>query len=151
MLSAEVANAGAAMMIYDFDNQAMVMLMEAEESRFSIAYNWAIASAEWNTPPATAADMPQFESLGTRTINGYASEGYRTVDGDQTTDMWVSTEVAPGIERIFQANRTVPMMNANMPAGYPQGMIMELTSENTKTSEKVVMRTLGIETGKPVS
>jgi hypothetical protein len=151
MLSGDAANAGAAMMIYDFDNQAMVMLMETDGSRFSIAYNWAIASAEWNTLPATAGDLPQFESIGARTINGYASEGYRTVDEDQTTEIWVSEEVAPGIERIFQANRTVPMMNANMPAGYPQGMIMELTSENTRTGEKVVMRTLGIETGNAVS
>lgn len=151
MLSGDAANAGAAMIVYDFDNQAMVMLMDSDGSRFSIAYNWAIASAEWNVAPATPEEMPQFESIGTRTINGYSSEGYRHIDGDQTTEMWVSTEVAPGIERIFQANRTVPMMNANMPAGYPQGMIMELTSENTKTREKVVMRTLGIETGSEVS
>jgi hypothetical protein len=154
MLSGDAANAGAAMIIYDFDNQAMVMLMDSDGSRFSIAYNWAIASAEWNADPATeaaAGDVPQFESIGTRTINGYTSEGYRTQSEDQVTEIWVSNDVAPGIERIFQANRTVPMMNANMPEGYPQGMIMELTSENTETNEKVVMRTLGIDTGSQVS
>jgi hypothetical protein len=158
MLSGDAANAGAAMIIYDFDNQAMIMLMDTDGSRFSIAYNWAIAAAEWNKASATEAgpsdvtqDVPQFESIGTRTINGYSSEGYRTVATDQVTEIWVSDEVAPGIERIFQANRTVPMMNASMPEGYPQGMVMELTSENTKTAEKVVMRTLGIDTGNQVS
>lgn len=166
ILSGEGANTGAAMVIYDFNNQVMLMLMDADDSRFSIAYNWAIASAEWNTAawelapdeqvaatdaPQAATEVPQFESIGSRTINGYASEGYRTRDEEQVTEIWISNEVAPGIERIFQANRTVPMLNASMPAGYPQGMIMELNSENTQSGEKVVMRTIGIDTNNSVS
>jgi hypothetical protein len=156
MLSGEGANTGAAMIIYDFSNQIMLMLMDAEESRFSIAYNWAIASAEWNkewemSPGQSAADMPQFESIGTRTINGYASEGYRTEDEKQTSEIWVSKEVAPGIERIFQANRTVPALNSSMPAGYPQGMIMEMNTVNKKNGEKVQMRTVSIDTDNEVS
>jgi hypothetical protein len=79
------------MIIYDFSNQVMLMLMDAEDSRFSIACNWAIVSAEWNkewemSPEQTTAGMPQFESIGTRTINCCASEGYRTEAEKQTSD-----------------------------------------------------------------
>jgi hypothetical protein len=160
ILSGEGANAGAAMIIYDFSNQVMLMLMDADDSRFSIAYNWAIASAEWNTEwelspeqagQTTASDLPQFESIGTRTINGYASEGYRTEDDEQSFEIWVSKEVAPGIERIFQANRTSPTLNGSMPAGYPQGMIMEMNTVNKQSGEKVQMRTLSIDTDSEVS
>jgi hypothetical protein len=134
----------------------MLMLMDAEDSRFSIAYNWAIAAAEWNkewemSPEQAAADMPQFESIGTRTINGYASEGYRTENEKQTSEIWVSKDVAPGIERIFQANRTVPTLNASMPAGYPQGMIMEMNTVDKNSGEKVQMRTVSIDTNDKVS
>jgi len=159
IVSGDTANAGAAMIIYDFKNSIMLMLMEAEESRFSMAYNWDIAAAEWDTAwelpeddaSATPGEMPRFERIGSRNINGYNCEGYRTSDEEQITELWVTDEIASGMERIFQANRTVPMLNNNLPEGYPQGMLMEVNSENRQNGEKFQMRTKDINTNSQVS
>lgn len=159
IVSGEGANTGAAMIIYDFNNSIMLMLMEAEESRFSMAYNWDIAAAEWDTAwelpedeaSAAPGEVPRFERIGSRSINGYNCEGYRTTDEEQITEIWVTDEIASGMERIFQANRTVPMLNNNLPEGFPQGMLMEMNSENRQSGEKFQMRTKDIDTNSQVS
>lgn len=145
---------GAAMIIYDFEHQLMLMLMESEGERFAMPYNWAAVMEDaqaWPIDDMDAEDveadtaMPAFEHIGSRRISGYDSEGYRVQDETHVTEIWVSDEVAPGIERIFQANRSMPMLGGSMPPGYPQGMLMELNSEDLESGETVVMRTTDID------
>lgn len=145
IVSGEGANTGAAMMIYDFNNSVMLMLMESEGSRFAMAYNWDMAVAGLDATP-NPADVPSFERIGSRNIGGYNCEGYRTTDGDLVSEVWVTNEIASGMERIFQANRSMPMLKNNLPGDYPQGMLMEVNSENTKSGEKFQMRTKDIDT-----
>src|SRR5690606_12012474 len=151
---------GAAMIIYDFEHQLMLMLMESEGERFAMPYNWAAVMEDAQAWPIEdtevdegAADtaMPAFEHIGSRRISGYDSEGYRVQDETHVTEIWVSDEVAPGIERIFQANRSMPMLGGSMPPGYPQGMLMELNSEDLESGETVVMRTTDIDMDADVS
>lgn len=154
VVSGDVDNAGAAMIIYDFDNSVMLMLMDAEGSRFAMPYSWDMAAAgvneAWDLADGANASadaaMPAFEHIGSRTISGYKSEGYRFQDEENVSEIWVSEDVAPGIGRIFQANRSLPILGGSMPQGYPQGMIMEMNSENTSTGERVEMRTRRIDT-----
>ena len=151
---------GAAMIIYDFEHQLMLMLMESEGERFAMPYNWAAVMEEAEAWPmddlesddTDAADLAaSFEHIGSRKISGYDSEGYRVQNETQITEIWVSDEVAPGIERIFQANRSMPMLGGSMPPGYPQGMLMELNSEDLESGETVVMRTTDIDMDANVS
>lgn len=149
----------AALIIYDFEHQLMLMLMESEGERFAMPYNWGAVLDEAGAWPvdeedATISDnaaLPAFERIGSRKISGYDSEGYRVQDETHVTEIWVSTDVAPGIERVFQANRSMPMLGGNMPAGYPQGMLMELNAESLETGETVVMRTTDINMNANVS
>lgn len=157
MTSGAAANDGSAMIIYDFDNSLMLMLMESEGQRFSMPYNWGALtqdmSSAWAFDEVPDADsvLPQFERIGSRRISGYDSQGYRARDETHITEIWVSNDVAPGIERIFQANRAMPMLNSSLPPGYPQGMLMELNAEDLETGETVVMRTKSIETDAGIS
>lgn len=142
-----------AMIIYDFKNEVMVMMMEAEKSKFSIAYNWKQAEELYNE--AAAADdaagytddtanedyFPNFERLGTRTISGYKSEGYRSSDEHATIEIWVTNEIASGMDRMFAANKTMPAVGNNLPDDYPSGMIMEMTSIDNETGGKFIMKT----------
>lgn len=148
----------ATTIIYDFEHQLMLMLMESEGERFAMPYNWGAVlddAGAWPTGEeegAIVADgLPAFERIGSRKISGYNSEGYRVRDDEHVTEIWVSTEVASGIERVFQANRSMPMLGAAMPAGYPQGMLMELNAEDLKSGETVVMRTTDIDMNAKVS
>ncbi|HHX83280.1 MAG TPA: hypothetical protein GX696_09910 [Pseudomonadaceae bacterium] len=148
---------GSAMIIYDFDNQVMLMLMESEGERFAMPYNWGamldeVEAGAWGDMNQEAdANMPEFEHIGSRRISGYSSEGYRVRTEGHVTEIWVSDDVAPGIERIFQANRSIPLLGSHMPAGYPQGMLMELNAEDLESGEVVVMRTTDIDMDANVS
>lgn len=162
--SAELKDAGSgAMIIYDYRNEVMVMMMDAEDSKFSIAYNWTetlkaideqsnyYQTEEYQTPMDAASsetysdinhgDIPQFKHLGTRTINGYRSEGYSMEDEYSTTEIWVTNEIAHGMDRMFNANRSMPAVGNNLPGEYPSGMIMEMTSVDNESGNKFVMRT----------
>lgn len=149
---------GSAMIIYDFDNQVMLMLMESEGERFAMPYNWGAVLEGAEAGAWGVEDMNQnadanmsFEHIGSRRISGYSSEGYRVRSESHVTEIWVSDKVAPGIERIFQANRSIPLLGSHMPAGYPQGMLMELNAEDLESGEVVVMRTTDIDMDANVS
>jgi hypothetical protein len=154
MTSGAGASEGSAMIIYDFDNSLMLMLMESEGERFAMPYNWGAImddmDSSWTDENIEEA-FPDFERIGSRRIAGYQSEGFRTRTESHVTEIWVSDEVAPGIERIFQANRAMPLLGGNLPSGYPQGMLMELNAEDLESGETVVMRTRNIETDANIS
>jgi hypothetical protein len=154
-------DASDAMIIYDFKNEVMVMMMNTDNSKFSIAYNWSEALkaidetneysqvAEYNADAAplemvgssTHVDMPNFKHLGTKTISGYRSEGYLMEDDYSSNEIWVTNEIAYGMDRMFEANRSMPAVGNNLPGDYPSGMIMEMTSVDKETGSKFIMRT----------
>ena len=151
---------GVAFVVLDAKNQAMVMLMASEKSKFSIAYDWKeaqrYAEAAGNSPRDqvnwdTVKVWKNYSRIGTRTIAGFPADGYRTETPDVTIEVWVSRDGRLGAGKLFGANSGLKQMKGRLPAEYPQGMLLEMTSVNNGTGEKVTMRVTNIDTNAHVT
>jgi hypothetical protein len=160
IVSTDPKQQGSAFIILDAKNQAMVMLMSSEKSKFSIAYGWK--EAQKYTPVSTTVPKEQvnwdtvkvwrsYSKIGTKTIAGYAADGYRSESPDATVEMWVSHDGALSVGNMFAANSGMKQMKGRLPADYPQGMLLQMTSTNNKTAEKVTMTVTKIDTNAHVT
>lgn len=136
--------------IYDFSNEAMIMLMDSKEGKFSFAYDWTqgIDLQPQTTDESNEQDVnwdetdewQGYEKIGTKTIAGYNSDGYRMQNDHNTTEVWVTRENTFGMASLFKANTNTKQMKGVIPAQYPQGMLMEMTSTDHETGEKTSMK-----------
>lgn len=150
---------GTAVVVLDSKNQAMVMLMSTDTSKFSMAYGWANAQKYAPPPPAPAAAAPQqpvnwdtvkvwnsYTKIGTKTIAGYAADGYRMETPDGEAEVWVSHDPALAGGGMFGAGAELKQLKGRLPADYPVGMLLQMTGVNNKTGEKVSMTVTNIDT-----
>ncbi len=140
-------NQGDMIIIYDFKNSAMVMLMGSEEGKFSFAYDWtnAIEYAEdmeeneedvnWDE----VDDWQGYTKIGTKNIAGYSCDGYVSENEEMKTEIWVTREETFGMENMFGANANSKQMRGKIPENYPYGMLMEMTMDNKESSEQTIM------------
>ena len=148
---------GTAVIVLDSKNQAMVMLMSTDTSKFSMAYSWANA-LKYAPPPTAAADAPQhqvnwdtvkvwksYTKIGTKTIAGYAADGYRMETTDGTAEVWVSHDPVLGGGGMFGAGSELKQLRGRLPADYPTGMLLQMTGVDNKTGEKVNMTVTNID------
>ena len=120
------AEGGLMFIIYDYKNEAMVMLSESEEGKFSFAYDWSTTmddSVDF-TQEELDAYYGKFESLGTKTILGFECEGYKTVDDGNEYEFWVSTEEIEGLGHSLSANSSTKYLRGNPMLNHPSGSIL---------------------------
>ena len=162
IVSTDPKQQGSAFIILDAKNQAMVMLMASEKSKFSIAYGWK--DAQKFAPPPASAPKEQaqvnwdtvrvwrnYSKIGTKTIAGYSADGYRLDGPDGTVDIWVSRDPRLSVGNMFAANSGMKQMKGRLPEEYPQGMLLQMTSINNKSGEKVTMTVTKIDTNAHVT
>lgn len=151
---------GTAVIVLDSKNQAMVMLMSTDTSKFSMAYGWANAQkyAQSATATATATTPPppvnwdtvkvwkSYTKIGTKTIAGYSADGYRMETTDGVGEVWVSHDPALAGGGMFGAGAELKQLKGRVPADYPVGMLLQMTSMDNKTGEKVSMTVTNVDT-----
>ena len=151
---------GKAFVVLDAKNQAMVMLMESEKSKFSITYDWReavrYAQAQADTPKErvnwdTVKVWNNYSRIGTKTVAGYSAEGYRTTTPDASVDIWLSRDPKLGFGSMFAASSGMKQFKGRLPADYPRGMMLEMTSVDSKSGEKVTMTVTNIDTNAHVT
>lgn len=142
---------GEVFIIYDFNNSAMVMLMESEDGKFSFAYDWSqaldLANEEYEYEEVDWEEVEEWQNftrIGSKNILGYESDGYESRDDEILIQLWVTRDAGFGMEKMFQANANAKQLQGTIPDDYPYGMMMEMTSENLKNGEKTVMRVTDI-------
>lgn len=142
---------GEVFIIYDFNNSAMVMLMESEDGKFSFAYDWSqaldLANEEYEYEDVDWEEVEEWQNftrIGSKNILGYESDGYESREDDILVQLWVTRDAGFGMEKMFQANANAKQLQGTIPDDYPYGMMMEMTSENLKNGEKTVMRVTDI-------
>ena len=136
--------------IFDVKNEAMVMLFNSEDGKFSIAYGWhdAVKYADTVTAPkttstgtATTTTTPDGQTMtwtkiGKRTIAGYSADGYRGEDDKSILEVWVSTDASLSFGRMMGATSSMKQLRTNVPANHPVGLLMETNSTDKKTGDK---------------
>lgn len=131
--------------IYDFHNSAMLMLMKNEEDQFSFAYKWDQAYAD-SVETSEDVDWDEvdewqnYKKIGTKQILGYDCDGYRSETETENIEVWVSRDVDYGMNNLFRANANAKQLKGKVPEDYPQGMIMEMKSEDLENNETVIMK-----------
>jgi hypothetical protein len=150
---------GLAFVVLDAKNQAMVMLMASDKSKFSIAYDWkdALKYAQSTATPKdkvnwdTVKVWRSYTKIGSKTIAGFAADGYQMDSPDAKVEIWVSRDARLGVGNMFGANSGLKQMRGRLPADYPQGMMLEMTSTNNGSGDKVTMRVTNIDTNAHVT
>lgn len=136
---------GDVFIIYDFKNEAMVMLMKSDDGNFSSAYDWKqISQITDEAEVEQEEDWPGFEKIGTRTIAGSISEGYLSVSEDSRTEVWVTQDHDFGFQRMFRANAGTRQLKGKLPENYPAGMMMEMTHEDLVNGNRIILRVTDI-------
>lgn len=154
--SVEAANGkkadGAAFVVMDAKNAAMVMLMESGKSKFSIAYDWKEALQAAQAAPVepvnwdTVTVWRAYSRIGTKTIAGHKADGYKAESPDGTVELWVTREpVLAGLNH-WTAGSSLKPIKGKVPAEYPHGMLLEMTSTHRGSGDRVTMRVTEIDT-----
>ncbi len=163
IISADPKQQGSAFVILDAKNQAMVMLMASDKSKFSMAYGWNDAQKYAQSASGTSAAPAQqvnwdtvkvwknYSRIGSKTIAGYSADGYRMETADGNAELWVSHDARLSVGNMFAANSSMKQMRGRVPDDYPQGMLLQMTGVNTKTGETVTMTVTSIETNANVT
>ncbi|MGF1671799.1 MAG: DUF4412 domain-containing protein [Balneolaceae bacterium] len=148
------------LIIFDFKNEAMVMLMDSKDGKFSFAYDWkkAIQYAEeledYDQDEINWEEVDEwqgFKKIGTRNISGYKCEGYESVTEDSKMEIWVTRDEDLGMHKMFQANSEMKQLKGKVPENYPEGMMMQMIIEDLKSGEKTKMSVTEINKNASVS
>lgn len=142
---------GAVFLIYDLKNSAMLMLMESDNRKFSMAYDWAQASLlseDSETGESVAWDEVEswngYTKIGSKSILGYNCDGYRSESDTETIELWVSRDADFGTYHLFKANNQSKNLKGSVPEEYPEGMIMEMISEQLDSGQTTTMKAVDI-------
>lgn len=135
---------GEVFVIFDMKNESMVMLMESDGTKFSMAYGWRDAghylkeAAAQEGPTQAPGDLTvnnvSFTRIGSRKIAGYEAEGYRTTNEDGTVDVWVSRDPKIRFGGLMGATSSMKQFRG-IPSHYPTGMMLEVVATD-KDGEK---------------
>lgn len=153
---------GNLFIIYDLKNEAMVMIMENEDQKFSYAYNWkqAMVSDGTQTEPVEVEqevnwdeveEWKQYKKIGQKTIAGYSCDGYRSENDQQVVEIWVSRETDFGMQSLFMANANAKQLKGKLPDDYPHGMLMSMSSKNIETGDETLMEVTNIDSNKNIN
>jgi hypothetical protein len=128
--------------IFDMDNNQMVSLMELSEMKMAFVIGFDTDNE------VEAEEVVDFKKTGrTKTILGYLCDEYISEDGDSKSEFWVASGEDLGISQamIYMGKNTKRKSSENYVT--PDGLVMEMTSVNQKTKEKVVMKVAEVNKG----
>lgn len=151
---------GDLFIIYDLKNSAMIMLMGKDQDKFSFAYDWKqpleAESLAKNQPEEEinwdkAENWHNYKKMGTKNILGYNCDGYRSENEKQVVDVWISRDADFGMSNLFKANANAKQLRGKIPEEYPEGMIMQMISEDLESGDKMIMNVTDIQNNARVS
>ena len=145
--------------IFDVGNESMVMLMQTEKEKTSIAYSWKEAKQYAATTPAATPDaggsVPStiltpdgkpmtFKALGRRTIAGREAEGYQAADENGEVEVWVTQDAGLPSSRFMGPAASMRQMKGVLPSAYPAGLLVEVVSTERKSGNRgrMVLRSI---------
>lgn len=148
---------GDLFIIYDLKNEAMLMLMEDEDNKFSFGYKWDQYLIENDSLFQSESDSEEIEEwrgykkIGNKDILGYSCDGYQSQTDEETVEVWISRDNDFGMTQLFKAQANAKQMRGKIPEDYPHGMVMEMHTENLKNGEKISMEIISIDKDADIS
>lgn len=133
--------------IYDFKNEAMVMLMNSDNEKMSMAYSWkgAVEEVEMadslkNVDWEATDEWGSYRRMGKKSVAGYSCDGYEYSNEGGKVELWVTRELKDTYYAQFGASTNSKQLKGTVPDAYPYGMLMEMNTIDNTTGEKASMR-----------
>ncbi len=135
---------GEVVMIFDFERNASIMLMENEGKKSSISFAFEDATGDALMDSVTDN---QLEKTGrTKEILGYTCDEYKLEDVEYTAHYWISKEPIDGITSLWSKNseffsKKFKSQNADYFAKLPEGHVMEMNykSKEDKSTQNMLV------------
>ncbi len=156
------SNKEKTVMIFDFKNNATIMLVENDEGKSSMAFglDWQKMmegaeemEVEEETPETVDWDEFKFEKTGkTKTILGYSCEEYIAKNEEMEAVYWISSNPIEGLQSFWGKNS--PFITQRMQAEnqeyfnkFPDGSVMEMifVSQEDKSSTSITMVNIDVD------
>ena len=130
--------------VYDYKNEAMVMLMDSEEGTFSFAYEWENTVSdlddEGEVTGSKDSALEGFDIIGNRTIEGIKCTGYRNNANNITTEFWVADENDAALKNMMKANASTKYLRSFTMFGVVGHPILEMKQINHENGEEIEMK-----------
>nr|MBI1232766.1 DUF4412 domain-containing protein [Cytophagales bacterium] len=146
-------------MIFDFKNNATIMLVENEEGKSSMAFglDWQKMMEESSVAePEESVEWKdiQFEKTGnTKTILGYSCEEYIGKSEEMEAVYWISTTPIVGLNTFW--GQSSPFISQRMRTqnhqgfnNFPEGNVMEMTVTSKEDDSSTSLRMINIDEDK---
>jgi len=142
---ADKKNKERSVMIFDFTNNATIMLIEEgdKKTRMAFGLDWQnmmdsmveMAEVEEEETDYKLEDFTFEKSGNTKNILGYSCDEYRASNEDMEASYWISKESIPGLQTFWGNNS--PFLTQRMKADnkvtldkFPEGSLMEMYFES---------------------
>ncbi len=135
-------------LVYDYKNEAMVMLMNSEDGKASFAYDWAqsdMSAYETEGEDNDHDGYSGYEEIGTKTILGYECKGYKSEDDYSSTEFWITKETDSSYQKMMNANASTKYFQGRTMMLNSTATVMEMVSVNKETNEKIVMKMMKLD------
>ncbi len=130
--------------VYDYKNEAMVMLMDSEEGTFSFAYEWentmSTMDEESNENGSAQSALKDFDIIGNKTIEGIKCTGYRNNANGVTTEFWVADENDESLKNMMNANASTKYLRGFPMFGVVGHPILEMKQVDHESGDEIEMK-----------
>lgn len=138
-------NTSATFSIMDFDNNAMVTLIEDSKMGTAMYIDFSNVAEEESTEEVNPDDYTFKKTGRHKQILGHRCAEYTmTKDGDHT-EMWVATDLDFSLARAFGNSPMLQQKGAQIPDNMPTGFLMEMTTTYNNEKEKMIMKVTELE------
>jgi len=132
---------GQMFIIADYANKAMILLMSEGAQKYATHLSMdstlypppveADATVNWNE----VTEWRGYRRLGSRTIQGYACEGYVMANETGKSEVWVTRDMDVTMGNPFYPGN----MRSNLPREIPYGVPVEVSAEDLTTGDRTLM------------
>ena len=150
---------GNSLMIFDYENEAMIILSEENGEKTGIVTNYAGMSAELENDEDMEQDPEEHDYDPTmynenlkktgrsKTISGYKCDEYVYEDDENKTNMWMTKDLSPDLwSKMIGAN---VMTAGNF--GFYGGFVMELDQKEKNSGDRTYMVVKEVNQNSPTS
>lgn len=130
---------GSSNSVFDYDKGQMITLTKTEGMNMGMVMNIdqeAMQNYTSNEEEKETTDSKFRKTGNTKKILGYNCEEWKMEDKDNTSTVWVSTDLDMNIGNALSSMAQGAKKNSPVPAGeYPMGTLMESTSVDNKSGD----------------
>jgi hypothetical protein len=137
---------GSGQMVYEFVEKRILMMTEADGQTFGMV---SYVDDTYHDGEVVDVDNAAFGKTGNKkVILGYKCEEWAGEEDGQKTNVWVAEDPELMFSKAFAEMAKAQNQGEDQYGDYPNGMMMEMTSVDTRSGEKTIMTCIEVNKNK---